>query len=58
MLFKNEIGHSEMIVTKPIVTTKSILFSAILFLLINLPIFATIRYVKAGNPNPIAPYTS
>ncbi len=47
-----------MIVTIPIVTTKSILFSALLFLLINLPIYATIRYVKAGNPTPVAPYTS
>ncbi|MBK6680421.1 MAG: hypothetical protein IPG53_10525 [Ignavibacteriales bacterium] len=44
-----------MIVTIPIVTTKSILFSALLFLLINLP--SSPPYViKKGNPNP-PPYT-
>ncbi|MBK8662491.1 MAG: hypothetical protein IPN18_12045 [Ignavibacteriales bacterium] len=34
------------------------MFSALLILLLNLPGYSTIRYVKAGNPNPLAPYTS
>ncbi len=36
----------------------TISFSALLILLLNLPGYSTIRYVKAGNPNPLAPYTS
>ena len=59
-----------MTVTKPIVpikwnafidifiTIRPIMLSAFLFLLLHVPSYSTIRYVKAGNPNPIAPYTS
>jgi hypothetical protein len=59
-----------MIITKPIapthldeslrlrIKTKLILLSTILVFLMSIPGYSTIRYVKAGNPNPIAPYTS
>lgn len=40
------------------VTTRTILFSALLILLVNVPGYSTIRYVKAGNPTPVAPYTT
>ena len=40
------------------VTTRTILFSALLILLLNVPGYSTIRYVKAGNPTPVAPYTT
>jgi len=53
MMFKNETDHSEMRVT-----IKPILFSALLILLMNIPGYSTIRYVKAGNPTPSYPYTS
>ncbi len=40
------------------VTTRTILFSALLILLLNVPGYSTIRYVKAGNSTPVAPYTT
>jgi hypothetical protein len=53
MMFKNEIDHSEMRIT-----TKPILYSLLLFLLMSIPGYSTIRYVKAGNPTPSYPYTT
>ncbi|GAB1443952.1 hypothetical protein MASR2M39_27970 [Ignavibacteriales bacterium] len=59
-----------MTVTKPIalipwnafmdesVRKTTLLFSIILFLILTLPGYSTIRYVKAGNPTPVAPYTT
>jgi hypothetical protein len=59
-----------MIITKPIapihrdafidmsVRKKTLLFSTIIFLLLTVSGYSTIRYVKAGNPTPEAPYTS
>jgi hypothetical protein len=40
------------------VRKKTILFSILLLLVLSVQGFPTIRYVKAGNPNPLAPYTS
>ena len=37
---------------------RSILFSALLVIILNVPSYSTIRYVKAGNPTPVSPYTS
>jgi len=37
---------------------KIILFAIILFLILNVPGYSTIRYVKAGNPTPSYPYTT
>ncbi len=51
MMFKNEIDHSEMRIT-----TKPILYSLLLFLLMSIPGYSTIRYVKAGNITPVPPY--
>ncbi len=34
------------------------MFSALLILFLNVPGYSTIRYVKAGNPTPVAPYTT
>ncbi|GAB1442572.1 hypothetical protein MASR2M39_14080 [Ignavibacteriales bacterium] len=34
------------------------MFSAILILLLNVSGYCSIRYVKAGNPTPVAPYTT
>ncbi|MBK7266017.1 MAG: hypothetical protein IPI12_06715 [Ignavibacteriales bacterium] len=34
------------------------MFSALLMLFLNVPGYSTIRYVKAGNPTPVAPYTT
>ena len=36
----------------------TLLFSALLFLILTIPGYSTIRYVKAGNPTPSYPYTS
>ena len=59
-----------MIITKPIapifrnafidgsMRKKTLLFSTILFLLLTVPGYSTIRYVKAGNLTPTFPYTS
>jgi hypothetical protein len=59
-----------MIITKPIapifrnafidgsMRKKTLLFSTILFLLLTVPGYSTIRYVKAGNPTPSFPYTT
>ncbi|MBK6682787.1 MAG: hypothetical protein IPG53_23750 [Ignavibacteriales bacterium] len=44
--------------TKRITGMKATLFTTILFLLISLPGYSTIRYVKAGNPTPSYPYTT
>jgi hypothetical protein len=52
-IFENEIDHSKMRIT-----IKPILYSLLLFILMSLPGYSTIRYVKAGNPTPVAPYTS
>ena len=43
---------------KRITGMKATLFTTILFLLISLPAYSTIRYVKAGNPTPSSPYTT
>jgi hypothetical protein len=40
------------------VRKKTILFSILLFLVLSVQCFPTIRYVKAGNPTPSYPYTS
>jgi hypothetical protein len=37
---------------------RTILFLALLFLILTIPGYSTIRYVKAGNPTPVAPYTT
>ncbi|MBK6680727.1 MAG: hypothetical protein IPG53_12195 [Ignavibacteriales bacterium] len=37
---------------------RSILFSVLLVIILNVPSYSIIRYVKAGNPTPEAPYTS
>ena len=70
MMFKKASDHSEMTITKrtvPIyqsaiscrkVPSRTILFSALLILFLNVPGYSTIRYVKAGNPTPVAPYTT
>jgi hypothetical protein len=59
-----------MTVTKPIalipwnafidesVRKTTLLFSIILFLILTIPGYSTIRYVKAGNPTPSSPYTT
>jgi hypothetical protein len=52
-IFENEIDHSEMRIT-----IKPILYSLLLLILINLPVYSTIRYVKTGNTTPALPYTS
>ncbi len=52
-MFKNEIDHSKMRIT-----IKPLLYSLLLFLLMSIPGYSTIRYVKAGNPTPVSPYTS
>ncbi len=36
----------------------TLLFSIILFLILTIPGYSTIRYVKAGNPTPSSPYTT
>ncbi len=43
---------------KRITGTKSFLFTVYLFLLLSLPGYSTIRYVKAGNATPAFPYIS
>ncbi len=52
-IFENEIDHSEMRIT-----IKPILYSLLLFILMSLPGYSTIRYVKAGNPTPSFPYAT
>jgi hypothetical protein len=36
----------------------TLILSVFLFLLMSIPGYSTIRYVKAGNPTPVSPYTS
>ncbi len=40
------------------VPTRTFLFSILLFLILTVSGYSTIRYVKAGNPTPTFPYTS
>jgi len=40
------------------VPTRTFLFSILLFLILTVPGYSTIRYVKEGNATPVFPYTS